>query len=526
MRLPYPNANLARAVELDYAISDRIAAKSFRGYLDRVVINSRPEPRRMGDIEKPFQTERAAVITPALEYMAGLRDNYNGPLNFWFTMPKGSDKTGFCARAASWALAYSKKKLKIYVAASDADQSRLVRDSMQAELDLNPWLKKRVHLLYKAGWGPGGNIEILASDAASAQGVAPDLLIADEICHWHNRTLFDALYSARNKRPACVTIIATNAGYKSHFSYEIREQARQSPRWYFYEAAPNSKLAGWMDHDAIAEDRKLLHPAEASRLLDNVWQDTSLDLGFATREEVDRCVKPHLTPVAKGTERNYKWYAAVDYGPKKDRTVLCLVYREPQSGVCCVERMSCWHQPGGTVLVNEVDNAIDYINAKYPSVRWSIDPYQMESTIQRLEAKRINVERFASRGGAGNFELASALRSAIVNSRVAWYPNCGAITLPHRLDEPAFPIESLRGDTLESELASLIIRPTSSGYRFDHTSNKHDDRAVALGMAVLAAVSDPLPPPPLEAPISVPSSPRDMKSLPFAAQRGLFGVGN
>ena len=39
-------------------------------------------------------------------------------------------------------------------------------------------------------------------------------------------------------------------------------------------------------------------------------------------------------------------------------------------------------------------------------------------------------------------------------------------------------------------MTHLIIRPNMSyGYRFDHENNKHDDRAVVLGMRCVSAAS-------------------------------------
>ncbi len=513
--------DLRRAIQIDHAISDKIASKSYLGYLDRVVIDSRPNAKRFGEVARPFQWERAKVLAPAIEYVAGIRDQYDGPLNMFWTLPKGSDKSSGLARLCNWALAYSKKRLKIYVAASDTDQARIIRDLQQAELELNPWLKRRVNLLYKAGWGPGGSVEFLASDAASAQGLAPDILLIDEVCHWHKRDLFDALFSARNKRPACLTAICTNAGYRSHFSWDIREQARQSKRWYFYESPPSGHVASWMDAAAIAEDRKLLDKNEAARLLDNRWIDASENNGYLSREEVDRCVDVDLHERLNGPH-HMSWYAGLDYGPKKDRTALCVLHREAD-GKIIVDRLDTFHRPGGTVLVSEVEAWAEYVKKHFGNVRFICDKYELEGMIQKFEAKGWQIERFQPRSGAGNHSMAVNFRSLVLNGRISWPSGIGDVSLPRLPSDPQFRVASMSGDTFESELAALLIRPASSGYRFDHSSGRHDDRACSIGMAALAAVSDPIPPA-LEAPTVVPTQPRDLKSLPFAAQRGLFGV--
>jgi hypothetical protein len=68
-----------------------------------------------------------------------------------------------------------------------------------------------------------------------------------------------------------------------------------------------------------------------------------------------------------------------------------------------------------------------------------------------------------------------ALRQLIMERRVRWYAGCGAA-----------PGESGEDDSLESELASLIVRQSGNGrIRFDHLADgrHHDDRAFALAVA-------------------------------------------
>ena len=285
-------AELKRAIQLDYALSDRLASRSYIDYLKRVVIDSRPQPRRFGDVARPFQWNFANALAPAVEYIAGVRPSYDGPLSFGFIMPKGSDKTGSVGRLLNWMLGYSKRRLNIYAAAADTDQAKLVKDSQATELRLNPWLANRVTLLNRVAWGRGGHLEILASDAGSAQGKLPDILAYDEIVHWHqnSKPFFDALYSARNKRPACLTIVTSNAGWKGTWAWDLRQEVINSPRWHWYEAPEGSRSASWMNAAAIAEDRKLLHPSEAARLLDNKWIDLAEERGFIAGIEVDGCV--------------------------------------------------------------------------------------------------------------------------------------------------------------------------------------------------------------------------------------------
>lgn len=513
---------LQRAIALDYAVSDRLSQRGLSPYLDRVVIDSRPQPRRFGEVAEWWQRDRNDAIVAAVEHAAGFRESYDGPLNFYFGYSKGHDKTSFIARLFNWLLGYSKRHLKVYAAAADADQAKLIRDAMVAERSLNPWLKPRVQVLTKAAWGRGGSLEILASDSASAQGKLPDVIVFDEITHWHRQDFFDALYSARNKRPACVAVVLTNAGFKGSWQWNLRETARQSPRWRFFESPERTQLASWMNAAAIAEDRKLLTPTEAKRLLDNIWIDPGEESGFVTLAEAEACVDAALVERAVGvgppqTAVPTRYIAGVDYGPKRDRTALSVCHLDADGRVV-VDRLDCWHRRGGEVLVAEVEDWCRRVHRDFNRPRFVIDPYQMLGTVQTLRGEGCDVAEFSPRGGTANYEMAATLRSLLVSRRIGWPATAGLPGPPH-----SPPYEDLRGDTFAVELANLLLRATPSGYRFDHTSGRHDDRAVAVGMAALELTKSP-PPPPAKPPQPLPQPPLNLHALPHAAARGLFGV--
>lgn len=499
---------LRRAILLDHAVSDRASQGGLSGYLNRVVIDSRPEPRRFGEVAEPWQWDRVNAILPAVEHVAGFRRDYSGPLNFYFGYAKGHDKTSFIARLFNWLLGYSRRRLKVYAAAADADQARLIRDAMASERLLNPWLKRRVQIMLKAAWGSGGQLEILAADAASAQGKLPDVIVLDEVTHWHSKDFFDALYSARNKRPECVTVVTTNAGIKGSWQWELREAARQSSNWLYFEQPERQQLASWMNADRIAEDRKLLTPTEADRLLDNRWIDPGEESGFCLLDEALAC----RGGVGEGSKRS-RYFAAVDYGPRRDRTALALLRRDGDGDPLALADLQCWHRPGGEVQIEEVERWIEAVHATRPQTVFVFDEYQMLSTIQKYEKQGYRIERFAPRGGAANYELAANLRSLIASRRIRWGEFTGP-TLPHTTS----PLPA--ADSFESELSQLLLRVTPSGYRFDHRSGKHDDRAVAVGMAALFAVSAP-PLAEFAPPTPIPQPHFDFKSPP---RRTFFGV--
>jgi hypothetical protein len=127
------------------------------------------------------------------------------------------------------------------------------------------------------------------------------------------------------------------------------------------------------------------------------------------------------------------------------------------------------------------------------------------------------VVRFEYLAGKNNYRMAQLLQSMVRGRKITWSPNAGR--LPGAED-----------DTFAKELARLVKRPTSYGYRFDHESGRHDDRAAAIGMGLVYAVAG-CPPAGSGGPTVVRAEPRVSPLLgtgagtDWASARGLYGMG-
>ncbi len=86
--------------------------------------------------------------------------------------------------------------------------------------------------------------------------------------------------------------------------------------------------------------------------------------------------------------------------------------------------------------------------------------------------------------------MAQILKTAIQNRLIRWSPLAGR--LPETFTENGRQ-RRIDDVTLEQELAMLVTKPTIWGYRFDHESGRHDDRAVTLGMGLLHAFPEGVP---------------------------------
>lgn len=516
---------LEKRVSVARELSERVASRSLLSYLNQVTIASRPEPRRFHDCADPWQKDLLRdYLIPPLEYVSGLRTQAPPHQHVWLTLPRGHDKTGVIARLVNGLLGFSKKPLNCYAAAADLDQASLLIESMAEERELNSWLQPRITIGRKRAdsrYG-GGYMKLLTADAASSSGLKPDVVICDELTWWAKEDLWSMLWAASAKRPGCVYIIITNAGTLGSWQHRLKVNCESSSKWKVFESPEGKQLASWMRPEDVAEMRKGLPRGLARRVVDNVWISPGEESGFITAAELDACEDYSrglgLTYALKGTPGT-QYYAGLDYGPRRDRTALCVLHYDYALHAVIIDRLDVMQgTPETPVQITAVERWLDEINGLFNRPILVVDPYQLEGTIQRYEATNI-VERFEARGGKKTYEMCEALRTALVNKRLAWYPGAGAIPRGDSLD------------TLKDELLALVLKPMTYGYRFDHTAGHHDDRAVAVGMPLLLASRDQdrewIPPTSLP---SIPSPPGvfdyrlNIRYASSPSQRGLYGI--
>lgn len=442
-------------------------------FLDRCVINSHPNPRPFGDVADPWQRQLAAAKAAALEGIAGVRD-YHGPRSFLTILPRGHDKSSLEARLIAWALVYSRRKIEGYLCATDRDQAALVLKAMEDEAQLNPWWGGRLSITSKRVVGPGGSVEVVPADAASAYGFRGNLYIMDEVTHWKNDHLWTAVVSGREKVPGSLLICITNAGILGSWQDQLlRQVALKDPdEWSTF--APTGHLASWMTKDRMDKLREQIPPLQAKRVLDNIWIDPAEELGYLTVEQIRGCEDETVDPLGHYVP-GAQYVASVDYGATNDRTALVVGYLDKVGRVAIARIVTIQGKPGAPVAVDDVEKWCREVHEVYRVQKFLLDPHQMEGTIQRLEKSGLPAERVSFRGGAFNTDIATNLRSLVVNRKIRWHPKQG-------LD-------------FSGELASLVTKLTPTGYKFDHTSGRHDDQAFAVATMALEAVKRPFVPP-------------------------------
>ncbi len=441
-------------------------------YLDRVVINSQPSPRAFGLIAEPWQRELIRPKIPMLEGLAGISRSppaATQPWSFCDVLARGHDKTSLEGRLATWLLLASRRPIQGYILAEDKDQGALVLAAMKLEADLNPWVSARLSFTRNSIRGPGGIVEVVPADAGSAYGFRGNLFIFDEWANWRKpkcQDVWTAVYSGSEKMTPRVLGIVTNAGYRGSWQWEAYEGFRGNSDFVVWDKP--GQLASWMSPARVAKLKDAVTPSEGRRLFDNEWIDIGEDQNYISLDEAKACSDDSIHPRMIRAPGVGNYVLIVDYGPKRDRTVLLVAHWNEATATCILDRMDV--HLGGTLSDSDLRARIATLVSAFKPTRIVIDPHQTLGVIEELRAKNLPVEEVQFRGGRLNGELCSSLRTAVSHRRVRWYPGCGSLG---------------DTDTLELELARLVTKQKDYGYRFDHAATGHDDRAFCVALAVL-----------------------------------------
>ena len=415
------------------------------------------------DTAADFQRRDAeAILDPA------------GPPFTYITRPRGGRKT---CDAAGYAVALhvtvAPPGSRSYVVAADADQARLVLDSVRGFLLRAPVLRERIRIearrvVFATAEGEMlSTVEVLPADEASSYGLRPFLVVADELSVWPDTTnargLWSAVVSAMPKVEGSRLVVTTSAGAPDHWSHGVLEHARTSSQWQVFETPGPLP---WIAQDVLDEQRSLLTASAYARLHENRW--VAGEDRLTTPEQVRACIghSGSLQPT-----RRTGYVHGIDVGLVNDRTVLTIAHAERRGDavVVVVDHQEVWQgskeQP---VDLGDVEGFCRESLRKYPG-KLIADPWQFKHTAQRLRSHGIRVEEFV-------FSSASVGRLALTLYR---------LLRDRLLDLPDDP-------DLVNELSSVVLRESQPGnYRIDTTGQGHDDRVISLALVAqrLASLS-------------------------------------
>ena len=415
--------------------------------------------RLWGQVAASFQWDDARAIF----------DPTAAPWHF-LTRPRGGSKsTDLAAVLLVWLVCIAMAGEKGYIAAADKGQSKFaVLDALSGFVNRTPSLRNHVTIQSdKVVAKSGATIEVLAADSASAHGLRPSFVVIDEVAQWadtrNTKKMWAALVSALAKVPGCRFVVLTSAGEPNHWSYKVLKGARRSKHWRTNEVPGPLE---WVDPADLEAQRPLLLDSEFSQYHLNQWVENENRLVSEADLQAAAVLDGPLQPVA-----GQRYLVAVDLGLVNDPTVAVVAHAEtdpdrpgaPRRIV--VDRIARWkgshRRP--VSITGEVEPWILSASREFNGARVVIDSWNAAGTVERLQAMQLRAEEIKlSEPIVGR--IGTTLHLALREHRVH---------LPN-------------DEELLSELRTVRLRRTNFGdFRLDHDSSRHDDQAMAIGLAVV-----------------------------------------
>lgn len=419
--------------------------------LDALSIMVLEDGRRWGETAADFQWQNARAI---LDIGGDVRQH-------WIELPRGARKTTDLAGIQLAALyAQAPPMARLYVGASDKEQAQELIDAAAGLIERTPELSGtyRTGELEITNAVNGASVRALAADV-SAMGKRAWMITLDEVANWPEtrkaRRFWGVLTSGNRKISDCRTVVITNAGDPTHWSWKRRETARTSRHWRFY-AVPGP--LPWLtpdDLEILIENSETV--SEYERLHLNRWSVSEDRL--ATRDDLAACTTlPGPLPPQPGIT----YVATLDVGIVNDRTVLAVMHAAdtPAGRSVVLDRIDRWQGSRGTpVDLGEVRDTLISRAREYHATA-IVDPHQAVLIAQETRAAGVTVTEFPFTALSVG-RLALSLHQAIRNHRIA---------LPD-------------DEVLLDELMSVRLRKNTLGvYRLDHDSGLHDDQAITLAL--------------------------------------------
>jgi hypothetical protein len=427
--------------------------------------------QRWAQVAEPFQVEDARAVL-----------DLAGPRRHYLTRPRGASKTSdLAAVSIAMLTTQAPEGSRSYAFAADRDQAALLIDAAAGFVLRTPELAGvlRVESGRVMNILTGASLQVMASDDASAWGLRPFFVVADEFAQWPTtsgpRRLWRAIFSALPKVAASRLVILTSAGDPAHWSHGVLTRALDQPHRWRVSQTPGP--CPWLNEADLEEQRRELPDWEYARLHLNQW--TAADDRLTSIDDLRACVT--LTGPL-GPDPRWNYVVAADLSTKRDTTVVAVCHLEliidSDTGASLgermvMDRMVTWTPHSGQrVSLPEVEETILQACRSFraPLV---VDPWQAVGMAQRLRERGVLVDEFVfSQQSVGR--LALTLHNLIKNH---------ALAIP---DDP----------DLINELSNVRLRETSPGvYRMDHDPDKHDDRAVCLALAAVWLLQLPAPVP-------------------------------
>lgn len=396
-----------------------------------------------------------------------------------YSAPKKSGKTALAAMLlTTTALVYGGPYAEAYCIANDLEQSQgRVFQAVRRICEKSPWLRREANITSSRIEFPstGATITAIASDYAGAAGANPTISAFDELWGFtseRSRRLWDEMVPSPARKVSC-RLTTTYAGFEaeSELLESLYKRGCALPSigkdlhagdglLFFWTHDP---VAPWQDERWLAEMRRSLRPNQYLRMIENRWVST--EAPFVDMEWFDACVDNDATMIV--ARAGLPVYVAIDASTKHDSTAIVAVTWDKDAG----KARLIWHrvfQPSPNAPLDfekTIEATILDLCGRFAVRKCVFDPWQMQSTAQRLRNSGVHIEEFPQ-SSPRLTESSQNLFELIKSRNIVLYADA----------------------EIRLAFSRAVAKETSRGWRIGKEKQSHKiDIVVALGMAALVA---------------------------------------
>jgi phage terminase large subunit-like protein len=393
---------------------------------------------------------------------------------------KKSGKSGTAAmHVLVTTLVYGGRYAEGYCVANDFDQAQgRVFTEIKKICETSPLLKREADITQSRITFPqtGAVIQAIGSDATSAAGAHPCVSSFDELWGFvseRSRRLFDELVPVPTQRISC-RLVSTHAGYsgESALLEEMYKKGLALPEiapglhagnhmLFFWSHEP---LATWQTDNWLAEMRQITRPIQYIRQFENRF--VTSENSFIDLAAWDRCVDPQASAVP--VNMLLPVYIGVDASTKRDSSAIVGVSFDQFS-----QRVRLvFHrifQPSQTEPLDfelSIEATLLDINKRFQIRKILFDPYQMQSSAQRLAKQGLPLQEYPQTLDRLT-AMSQQLYDLITGQALIVYPS----------------------EAIRLAISRTVALENARGWRITKEKASHKiDVVVALSMACFAAV--------------------------------------
>jgi hypothetical protein len=403
-----------------------------------------------------------------------------------YACPKKSGKTAFAGmHALATVLLFGGSYPEATICANDLEQATdRVFEAIRRIVECSPLLRREAKITNDAISFPAwrATIKAISSDYAGAAGGNQCIAVFDELWAYtseRSRRLWDELVPPPTRKIAA-RLTVTYAGFEdeSELLLELYRRGLTLPKvaedlyagdglLMFWSHEP---IAPWQTPEWIQQMRRSLRPNAYLRMVENRFSTTESE--FIDMAWYDACVDPEARMLVAAPKLPI--YVGIDASTKHDSTAIVAVTWSRERN----QARLVWHrifQPSPDEPLNfeaTIEATVLDLRRRFALKRVHFDPWQMQSTAQRLRGRGIHIEEFPQ--SVPNLTLASQNLYELIKARqIAFYPD------PY----------------IRKAISHATAKEGSRGWKISKENRSHKiDVVVALGIAAYAATQNEIYP--------------------------------